>query len=65
MPIYNVIEGENLLNEWYQNYQDEYYRQAFMEDAMIGIGASSCQMSLEMEELQGVRYLIIHEVSIW
>lgn len=62
--FYNVIE-ENMLNEWYQNYQNEYYRQAFMEDAMIGIGASSCQMSLELEELQGGRYLIIHEVSVW
>lgn len=63
--FYNVIEGNELLDEWYRNYQNEYYRQAYMEDAMTEIGASSCEMALEMEELQGGRYLIIHEVSVW
>lgn len=63
--FYNVIEGENLLDEWYHNYQNENYRQAYMENAMTAIGASSCEMVLEMEELQGGRYLITHEVSVW
>ncbi|MGN0358712.1 MAG: transglutaminase domain-containing protein [Candidatus Fimousia sp.] len=63
--FYNVIEGEDLLNEWYQNYTNENYRQAYMENAMIAIGASSCEMALKIEELQGGRYLIAHEVSVW
>lgn len=63
--FYNVIEGDELLGEWYQNYQNESYRQAYMENAMTEIGASSCEMALETEELQGGRYLIIHEVSVW
>lgn len=63
--FYNVIEGDELLDEWYQNYQSEYYRQAYMENAMAEIGASSCEMALGTEQLQGGRYLIIHEVSVW
>lgn len=63
--FYNVIEGEELLNEWYQSYQNEYYRQAYMENAITEMGASSCQMALETERLQGGRFLIIHEVSVW
>lgn len=63
--FYNVIEGDELLDEWYQNYQNESYRQAYMENAMTEIGASSCEMALETEKLQGGRYLIAHEVSIW
>ena len=63
--FYNVIEGENLLNEWYQNYQNESYRQAYVEDAMNAIGASFCEMALGIEELQGGRYLIAHEISVW
>ncbi|MBO5293241.1 MAG: hypothetical protein J6B10_08700 [Lachnospiraceae bacterium] len=63
--FYNVIEGEELLKEWYQDYQNENYRQAYMESAVTAIGASSCEMALGMEELQGGRYLITHEVSVW
>ena len=35
-----------------------------MENAMTALGASSCDMALEVEELQGGRYLITHEVSV-
>lgn len=60
----NVIEGDELLNEWYQNYQNEHYRQAYMERAMTGIGASSCEIVIETEKLQGGRYLLTHEVFV-
>lgn len=63
--FYNVIAGDELLDEWYQNYQNEYYRQAYMESAMTEIGAFSCEMALGMEQLQGGRYLVIHEMSFW
>ncbi|MGN1180725.1 MAG: transglutaminase domain-containing protein [Suilimivivens sp.] len=59
--FYNVIEND-LPDEWNRNYQNGNYRQAYMENAMTAIGASSCEMALEMEELQGGRYLIAHDV---
>lgn len=63
--FYNVIERETLLNECYQNYQNKNYQQAYMGNAMLAIGASPCEMELGIEELQGGRYLISHEVSVW
>ncbi len=62
--FYNVLEGEALLDEWYQNYQADAYKQAYMEGAMTAVGASSCQISLEIEELHGKRFLVTHTVSI-
>ena len=63
--FYNVIEGEQLLTEWYGDYQGEHYRQAYMENAMISLGASSCEMALEVEELQDDKFLISHRISVW
>ena len=62
--FYNVIEGDELITEWYQNYQNDYYRQAYMENVMMEMGASSCEITLEVEELQGARYLIRHDLYI-
>ena len=62
--FYNVIEGEQLLEEWYRDYQEERYRQAYMEHAMMDLGISSCEMELEVEELQNGRFLISHRVSL-
>lgn len=62
--FYNVIEGEALLEAWYEDYRSEGYRQAYMENAMDAIGASSCEIRLSAEELQGGRYLITHQVSV-
>ncbi len=62
--FYNVIEGEDLFLAWYRDYQTENYRQAYMRDAMTQIGASSCEMTLEAEELQDGRYLISHRISV-
>ena len=62
--FYNVIEGEELFREWYRDYQTENYREAYMKDAMTEIGAYSCEMTLEAEELQGGRYLISHTITV-
>jgi len=62
--FYNVLEGEELLDEWHQNYGNENYRRAYLENAMTDVGASSCEMELDVEALQGDRYLITHRVSI-
>lgn len=62
--FYNVIEGEELLDDWNYGYQMESYKKAYMENAMIAIGAYSCNMGLSIEELQGGRYLVTHEVRI-
>ncbi len=55
---------EDLLAEWYWNYQNKYYRQGYMENAMIELRATSCEMALGIEELQGGRYLITHELYV-
>ncbi len=62
--FYNVIEGEELLSRWYQEYQLEIYRQAYMENAMTELGASFCEMEMKIEELQDARFLIAHRFSV-
>ena len=62
--FYSVIEGEELLEAWYEDYRLESYRQAYMEAAMDVVGASSCESRLSAEELEGGRYLLTHEVKI-
>ncbi len=63
--FHNVIGDAQLLEEWQRDYQAERYRQAYMEDAMINLGISSCEMELEVEELQDGKFLISHRVSAW
>lgn len=60
----NVLEGNALVEQWYQDYQYDRFRQAYMEDAMTQINATSCEITLEVEELQGGRYLIRHELYV-
>ncbi len=62
--FYNVIEGEALLEEWKETYQGNGYKQGYAQDAMTAVGATACEMSLDFEELQGGRYLVIHSVDI-
>ena len=59
-----MIESEGLLAQWYQEYQLDNYRQAYMENAMIELGASSCEMEMEIEELQDKRFLIAHKFTV-
>ncbi len=40
------------------------YKDEYMTDVMIEIDARDCQMQLQVEELQGDRYLITHKVSL-
>lgn len=60
----NVIEGENLLNEWDTGYKLDQYKQAYMEHAMSVLEAAHCEMALEVEALQDGRYLVMHEVTL-
>lgn len=62
--FYNVIEGEELLNEWDRSYRLNQYKQAYMENAMSVLEAARCEMALEVEALQDGRYLVIHEVTL-
>lgn len=62
--FYNVIEGEELFQTWYREHQTENYKEAYMRGALAEIGASSCEMTLEAEELQGGRYLISHTATV-
>jgi hypothetical protein len=62
--FYSVLEGEELFDEWYQGYQGNDYRQAYMENAMTEMGAAACEITLEAEPLQDERYLIRHELYV-
>lgn len=62
--FYSVIEGDNLFKEWYEHYQNSDYRQAYLEDAIAQMGASSCRITVEVEHLQGSQYLIRHDLDI-
>lgn len=63
--FYNVLDGEELLDEWYQSYQAKVYEQGYLENAMTALNASSCSMSVQAERLQGGKYLVTHEISVW
>lgn len=62
--FYNVLEGDALAELWYRDYQNNRFRQAYMEEAMTQINATSCEITLEVEELQGKKYLIRHELYV-
>ena len=62
--FYSVIEGDSLFKEWYEHYQNSDYRQAYLEDAIAQMGASSCRITVEVEHLQGSQYLIRHDLDI-
>lgn len=60
----NVIEGEALFEEMQRAYRNDDYRKGYMEQAMETVSASSCEMSLLIEELEQGRYLITHMVNM-
>lgn len=60
----NVIGGGQLLEEWNRCYRMDEYRQAYMEGVMDELGAQSCDLELAVEELQGDRYLITHDIML-
>lgn len=60
----NVIKEEELRKEWYQVYEDESYRQGYMNEVLRVTGASGCQFEMTVEELQGGNYLIVHKVEV-
>ena len=62
--ILNVLEGEPLMAEWYAMHQAEGYRQGYLERAMTDLGATSCQMQITIEELEGKKYLISQELVL-
>lgn len=63
--FYNVIQGAALGQEWYDAYQTEDYRQGYMENILTNLGVSNCEVQIDIEELQGERYLLTHHISIW
>jgi len=62
--FYSVLEGEELLQEWYRTYGTESYKQEYLEEAMTALGATSFQVNMEVEELRGGQYLITHHVQL-
>lgn len=60
----NIIVGETMLSQWYGAYSGSTYKQGFMDNVMDKIGATSCNLNMEINELQGNAYLITHHVSM-
>lgn len=63
--FYSVLDGEDMLDEWYQSYQTKVYEQGYLENAMNALNATTCSMSVQAERLQGGKYLVTHEISVW
>lgn len=62
--FFTVLEGEDFLQQCISCYRSEEYREAYMERAMEAVGASECQMELELEELKEGRYLVAHKIVL-
>lgn len=60
----NVIEGKELFEEWDRAYRAEEYKNEYMIEAMRGIGAKSCHLNLDVEQLTDDRYLVTHELQL-
>lgn len=60
----NVIEGEELFEEWYAAYQSEAFQNEYMNSTLEEIGASSCRDDFQVEPLKDGRYLITHNVTV-
>lgn len=60
----NVIEGKELFEEWDRAYRSEAYKDEYLVEAMRSIGAKSCHLNLNVEQLAQNRYLITHEFQL-
>ncbi len=56
----NVIKGTDLFQEWYDTYNNESYKEGYASQLLTDSGASSCQLTLEVEELADDMYYIHH-----
>lgn len=61
----NVLDNIDVLQSWYDVYESGAYSQGYMENAVLAAGAVRWEMDLRLEELQGGRYLVTHEITIW
>ncbi len=62
--FYNVIEGRQLLTRWEQEIDNGTYKDEYMTTVLVELDAGDCKMQLRVEELQGDKYLITHQISI-
>lgn len=60
----NVIGSVDMLQKWYEAYETEAYSSGYMENAVLAVGAVTWEMNLQLEELEGGRYLVTHEITI-
>ena len=62
--FYNVIDGEDMLKDWNESYDNYDYRQGYMNSAMVAVGAKNCNIHMEAEKLADGRYLVKHQIEI-
>lgn len=60
----NVIKGKELFQEWYHTYDNESYKEGYASQLLMDSGASSCQLTLEVEELADDMYYIQHTLVL-
>lgn len=58
----NVVEGEAVLGEIFDAYHQKNYLEGYANRIMKEIGASSCEINIKTEELQGERFLLTHSI---
>lgn len=61
----NVIQGEALLEEWYEDYLEKGFWTGYMENAVLDSGCVYSEIYFVAEPLQGDRYLISHVTEMW
>ena len=61
----NVLGNLDVLQSWYEAYESGAYSQGYMENAVLAVRATGWELNLRLEELQGGRYLVTHEITIW
>ncbi|MCR5421444.1 MAG: hypothetical protein K6E98_10570 [Lachnospiraceae bacterium] len=60
----NVIENESLVQEIYAKYSNKEYVDGYMNSALNEIGATSYEMNLLVEELEGKHYRLTHQIVL-
>ncbi len=58
-----VISGRELVSKIRESNATGAYKEAYMQDALISMGAKSCVLNMEIEELKGGNFIIKHSVE--
>ncbi|MDD3205360.1 MAG: hypothetical protein PHS74_06470, partial [Lachnospiraceae bacterium] len=60
----NVISGQDLYSQIFNDYSNGNYKTAFVNDALSQLGARQFHVNIKIEELAEGYYLMIHNVTL-